>query len=183
MIMALFVLRKLILQTCMRSHPVWLEVCFFGRSLILLPYFMCANSEGSGETARMRRLAWAFAGRLYDKYHNLMSWLNWCSDRRQFNKQLSLSKSHSRIMHFFFIFRKKNRPTYRPIIYTSESQVANKEFLRVVQEIPTKPQPKRFFGLIFTRSSMPIKGLNWPWFGIKDRTEAPHDKTNKWLCA
>ena len=32
---------------------------------------MCANSEGSGETARMRRLAWAFAGRLYDKYHNL----------------------------------------------------------------------------------------------------------------
>ena len=36
---------------------------------------MCANSEGSGETARMRRLAWAFAGRLCDKYHNLMSWL------------------------------------------------------------------------------------------------------------
>ena len=36
---------------------------------------MCANSEISGETARMRRLAWAFAGRLCDKYHNLMSWL------------------------------------------------------------------------------------------------------------
>ena len=36
---------------------------------------MCANSEGSGETARMRRLAWVFAGRLCDKYHNLMSWL------------------------------------------------------------------------------------------------------------
>ena len=31
---------------------------------------MCANSEGSDETARMRRLAWAFAGRLCDKYHN-----------------------------------------------------------------------------------------------------------------
>ena len=27
------------------------------------------------ETARMRRLAWAFTGRLCDKYHNLMSWL------------------------------------------------------------------------------------------------------------
>ena len=39
------------------------------------PYFMCANSEGSGETAQMRRLAWAFAGRLCDKYHNPMSWL------------------------------------------------------------------------------------------------------------
>ena len=36
---------------------------------------MCAYSEGSGEIARMRRLAWAFAGRLCDKYHNLMSWL------------------------------------------------------------------------------------------------------------
>ena len=31
---------------------------------------MCANSEGSGETAQMRRLAWAFAGRLCDKYNN-----------------------------------------------------------------------------------------------------------------
>ena len=38
---------------------------------------LCANSEGSDETARMRRLAWAFAGRLCDKYHNLMSWLSW----------------------------------------------------------------------------------------------------------
>ena len=44
----------------------------FGRTLRLLPYFMCANSEGFGETAN---LAWAFAGRLCDKYHNLMSWL------------------------------------------------------------------------------------------------------------
>ena len=38
-------------------------------------YFMCVNSEGYGETARMRRLAWAFAGRICDKYHNLVSWL------------------------------------------------------------------------------------------------------------
>ena len=29
---------------------------------------MCANNEGSGETARMRRLAWAFTGRQCDKY-------------------------------------------------------------------------------------------------------------------
>ena len=35
---------------------------------------MCATSEGSGETARMRTLAWAFAVRLCDKYHNLVSW-------------------------------------------------------------------------------------------------------------
>ena len=49
----------------------------FGLTLRLLPYFMFANSNGFGETARMRRLAWAFAGRLCDKYHNLMSWLIW----------------------------------------------------------------------------------------------------------
>ena len=42
-----------------------------GPFVYLLPYFMCANSEGSDETARMRRLAWAFAVHLCDKYHNL----------------------------------------------------------------------------------------------------------------
>ena len=75
MIMVLFILRKLILQTRMRSHPVVLDVWFLVGPLRSLPYFMCANSEGSGKTARMRRLAWAFAGRLCHKYHNLMSWL------------------------------------------------------------------------------------------------------------
>ena len=29
---------------------------------------VCASSEGSGETARMRRLAWTFAARIGDKY-------------------------------------------------------------------------------------------------------------------
>ena len=55
-IMVPIVLRKLILQTRMRSHPG--AICLiFGRTLRLLPCCMCANSEGSGETARMRRLA------------------------------------------------------------------------------------------------------------------------------
>ena len=40
----------------------------FGQTFRLLPYFLCANSEGSGETVQMRRLAWAFAGPLCDKY-------------------------------------------------------------------------------------------------------------------
>ena len=48
--MALYILLKLILQTNMRSHPVGL---IFGRTLLLLPYSMCANSEGSRETVRM----------------------------------------------------------------------------------------------------------------------------------
>ena len=55
-------LRKLILQMRIRSHPVGLDV-------------MWGNSEGSGETVRMCRLAWAIARRLCDKYYNLMSWL------------------------------------------------------------------------------------------------------------
>ena len=63
-IMVLFVLRKLILQTRMRSHPMEARCLIFGRTFRLRQYFMNANSEGSGETARMRRLAWAFAGRL-----------------------------------------------------------------------------------------------------------------------
>ena len=33
------------------------------------------EQQCSRETARMFRLAWAFAGRLCDRYHNLMSWL------------------------------------------------------------------------------------------------------------
>ena len=48
----------------------------FGQILHLFLY-LCANSEGSGETAQMRSLTWAFAVRLRDKYHNLMSWLIW----------------------------------------------------------------------------------------------------------
>ena len=63
----------------MRSHPVGLDIWFFVRPFVYFQ-FMCANSEGSDETVRMRRLAWAFAGRLYDKYHNLMSWFKYGPD-------------------------------------------------------------------------------------------------------
>ena len=75
-IMVLFVLRKFILQTRMRRHPVGARCQIFGRTLRLLRYLMCANSQCSGETVWMRSLAWAFAVRLCDKHHNLMSWLN-----------------------------------------------------------------------------------------------------------
>ena len=50
-IMVLFVLRKLILQTRMRSHPVAIDVWFLVGLCCLLPYIMCANSEASGETS------------------------------------------------------------------------------------------------------------------------------------
>ena len=58
----------------MRSYPVGLDFWSDPSSTSILN--VCDYSEGSGETARMRRLAWAFVGRLCDKYHNLMSWLN-----------------------------------------------------------------------------------------------------------
>ena len=65
-IMALFVLHKLILQKRMRSHPVGLDVWF-----LVGPFIYFHPSWGWTAMA----LAWAFAGRLCDKYHNLMSWL------------------------------------------------------------------------------------------------------------
>ena len=73
-IMALFVLRKLNLQTRMHSHLLALDVRILVGFFVYFHTFMYANREGSGETARMRMLAWAFAGRLCDKCHNLMSW-------------------------------------------------------------------------------------------------------------
>ena len=79
-IMVNFVLHKLNSSNTHAQPSSGARCLIFGRTLRLLPYFMCANSEGSGETAQMRRLAWAFAGRLCDKYHNLMSWLKWHSE-------------------------------------------------------------------------------------------------------
>ena len=37
-----------------------------------------ASSEGSGETARMRRLAWTFAARIGDKYQIRLTRSKWC---------------------------------------------------------------------------------------------------------
>ena len=39
----------------------------FGLNIRLVPYYVFANCEGSGETAQMYRLTWTFAGRLCDK--------------------------------------------------------------------------------------------------------------------
>ena len=59
-----------------------LRKLFFKRACAAIWWdFICVNSEGSGEpvhpgeTARMRRLTWAVAGRLCDKYHYFVSWL------------------------------------------------------------------------------------------------------------
>ena len=79
--MSLFVLRKLNLLNAHAQPSSVARYLIVGRTLRLLPYFMCANSEGSGETARMRRRACAFPGRHCDKFNNLMSWIvySWMS--------------------------------------------------------------------------------------------------------
>ena len=59
------------------SSPIWVYFYQCSRSLIPLPTSLHANSEDSGETVRIRRLAWAIAGHLCDKHHNLMSWLKY----------------------------------------------------------------------------------------------------------
>ena len=74
-IMALFVLLKLILQTRMCNHPVRLDVWLLVGPWSTSILYVCKQRR-----LWQRRLAWAFAGRQCDKYHNLMSWLEqWVS--------------------------------------------------------------------------------------------------------
>ena len=54
----------------MRSYLVGLDVWFLVGAFAYF-HTLCVQTV-------MRRLAWAFAGRLCGKYHNLMSWLNKC---------------------------------------------------------------------------------------------------------
>ena len=73
----IFVLRKLILHTRMRSHPVRLDVWFQVGPFV---YFDASCVRTAKALARLRECAVSpvFAGRLCDKYHNLTSWIIWC---------------------------------------------------------------------------------------------------------
>ena len=68
-IMALIAFRKLNLQTPMHSNPLGLHVWFLVRPFVYF-HTLCVRTVKA-----LARLAWAFAVRLCDKYHNLMSWL------------------------------------------------------------------------------------------------------------
>ena len=63
---------------CMHSHSLCrareVELCL---KLPLVPYILWANNEGSRVTVQKRRLTWAFAVRLYDKYLYHMGWLSY----------------------------------------------------------------------------------------------------------
>ena len=56
-----------VLQMPMHSPYLGYRHAFFAWSFLKVST-MYANSKGSGETALMRSLVWAFAGRLCDKY-------------------------------------------------------------------------------------------------------------------
>ena len=93
--MVFFVLRKLILQTRMRSHPVGLDVWFLVRPFVYF-HTLCVRI--------VKALAWlricaAFAGCLCDKYHNLMSWLIYVITKITASQNHLIIWKHTEIMY------------------------------------------------------------------------------------
>ena len=94
-IMALFVLRKFILQTRIRCHPVGLDVWFLVAPFV---HFRTTCMRTAKALARLRGCAWAFAGRLWNKYHILMRWFvsplmdGWVRVLRPFNSISVISR-------------------------------------------------------------------------------------------
>ena len=54
-----------------------------------------ASSEGSGETARMRRLAWTFAARIGSKYQIRLTRSSYACNEEQVRTEVSLALSYS----------------------------------------------------------------------------------------
>ena len=67
-----------------------------------------ASSGGSGETARMRRLAWTFAARIGDKYQIRLTRPIWCCTQRQLHqrqkKTAPLAKTTRSLFCSFFLY-------------------------------------------------------------------------------
>ena len=135
----------------------------FGQTLCLLPHFMCANSEGSdetaqmrrlawafaGETAQMRRLAWVFAGRLCDTYHNLMGWLNQMS--RKFN-EVHVSYTSCRLVSSKAIMIVFSRSfSVFSFVYSSRQGVLD------LNSNSMKPHEESMKGQLLSRNSEPKK--------------------------
>ena len=126
---------------------------------------MCANSEeGSGETVRMRRLTGAFAGRLCDKYHNLMSWLKWCfTSQWKLDKNLKTSvgvcsqggaqtdKISELFKNFIFLFLIKNILSIQDVANILDSvctyQATSQMLKQIVLLISEKEHPKKLLQL------------------------------------
>ena len=142
-IMVLLVLHKLNSSNTHAQPSSGAGYLIFGQTLPLLPYFMCANSEGSGETAWMRRLAWALAGRLCDKYH--ISWagsiIRWQNHNNKFDNFYLILTGFSiplqvhvytnscipykvfRGFHLFWIFPSYNRRFKDDLVYDCQDVI------------------------------------------------------------
>ena len=66
----LYALRKLILQTPIRSHPVGRDVWFLVEPFVYFHTSCMRTAKALAKIAQMRRLAWASDGPLCDKCHN-----------------------------------------------------------------------------------------------------------------
>ena len=61
---------------CRSEKSVMWPVRRGSHKLDIVPHIVCANSEGTDKSARIRRLAWALAIRICDTFPFLMGWLN-----------------------------------------------------------------------------------------------------------
>ena len=85
-----------------------------------------ASSEGSGETARMRRLAWTFAARIGDKYqirltrstYKYYTWRQSTWDLYRLNEQVSVNR-----VYYFLVKQKKKK---------KKQQKKKKNFVRII---------------------------------------------------
>ena len=113
-IMTLFVLCKLILQTHMWSHPVGPDVWFSVRPFV---YFHTSCVRTAKAQAKLRRLAWAFAGGLCDKYHNIRSWLKYSDSTSRQTEQtqirLLLSQQSDQGLHCLPYHLKSHSSNFR----------------------------------------------------------------------
>ena len=66
-------------------RPVWSESSLCAQSVAKDPSFLHADSEDSGQTGRMPRLIWVFAGRICQFVGFVMRWLNF--DRNNFTSK------------------------------------------------------------------------------------------------
>ena len=68
--------KELKMHVQLLSGVRYLIIC---QIVLRLPYFVCASSEGSGESVAMHRLVWAFTAPWCDNYHNFMCWVLYVS--------------------------------------------------------------------------------------------------------
>ena len=64
-------------QISLGIRPVWSESSLCAQWVAKDSSFLHADSEDSGQTGRMPRLIWVFAGHTCHFVGFVMSWLNW----------------------------------------------------------------------------------------------------------